>query len=306
MRIPTRIAAASLLLLASPCKAEDVERRPTFIEPPPPAALPAAPEPEMPADGPRYPFDLPGPKRIYLGPLGDFVAPEAPAPETEHERVSRRLDHFFGEAAARRRVELGDVDEAWHKLAQRVEHYWRPDFTHVREARISELSGDWFRDTLWQWLGGWYAEVQHSRQDPFLRPERVPGDERYAAWASLLDLQRDCLGDGYGNRVVALVEIRFDADGRSRSSMLSSSGHPLYDQAVMQGVAQALAHSWSDAPPEGPARAVYAMTSNYTILPPIPVVGFTFDIMLGQFDLFYPFKKMVSGKAVLVAVYGPR
>ena len=45
------------------------------------------------------------------------------------------------------------------------------------------------------------------------------------------------------------------------------------------------------------------MSARYVILPPLPVVGFSFDFMLDHFDLLYPLKKMVRGNARLLAVY---
>jgi hypothetical protein len=218
--------------------------------------------------------------------------------------VRARLDAYLADLLARDRVRSGRIAPAWVDLTRRIEHYWTPGFEHILDPAIAEVSGGWLRDVSRRMLRGWYTEVQRQRKDPFARPDRIPGDASATAWASALDLQREAqLSDAYGALVITLVEIRFGSDGTSEARMLSSSGHPLYDQVAMAGVEQAMAQTWGDTPPPGPSRSILALQSRYAILPPIPAVGFTFDEMLGKFDLFYPFKKVVSSKAVLVAVY---
>ena len=290
---------------------EDVEHSPIVL-PPLPARIktPTQPKPQAPpADeetdrGPRFASPFDGPRHIDLGPLGQIPIWGEKKSIEEHLLVSQRVNGFFQDAQARRRVQLGHVDPAWLDLARRMEHHWKPSFEDIRDPRIAEVSGEWFRDSIWQWLGGWYEETQRQRQDPFARPKRLPGDTAATAAASLLDLQRDCLGDGYGNKVVTLVEVRYDAKGLGQARMLSSSGHKAFDRQAMAGVQSALVHDLGQTPPPGPARSIYAMTAQYIILPPIPVVGFSFDLVPGgEVNFFYPLKKIVRGNAVLLALY---
>ena len=306
-----RISVLALLGLAVFLLGEDVEHPAVDIAPPPsPKAAPkpvapVLPQPESdPPEGPRLPFGLSGPTRLDLEGGHEFVAPPVRPELAEHQRVRQRLEGYLADLLARDRVRTGRIDPAWLDLTRRIEHYWTPGFELILDPKVAEVSGAWLRNETYKTLHGWYLDAQRRRTDPFARPERVPGDEALTAWTNALDLQRDALSsDDYGNQVVTLVEIRFGSDGSSEARMLASSGHPLYDQVAMEGVEQAMTQTWGDNPPPGPARSILALQSRYAILPPIPAVGFTFDEVLGNFDLFYPFKKMVTSKAVLVAVY---
>ena len=75
------------------------------------------------------------------------------------------------------------------------------------------------------------------------------------------------------------------------------------DRAAVEAVKTAISSPDEDDLPPGPARSIYALNARYAILPALPVIGFAFDLSLGYFDLMYPFKKLVSGNATLVAVY---
>ncbi len=306
---------AALAFGPSPAGAEDVER--PVIEIPAPRPDPPRPKPKAPVipqqpqaektdipAGPRFPFGLDGPRRLDLEGGHEFFRPRHPPQVPEAERVGALLDGYQNDLRAADRVRSGKIDPAWLDLTQRIEHYWRPGFEHVRDERIAEVSGRWLADSTYRTLRGWYRDAQRRRKDPFAKPPRVPGDDAAAAGEGMLGWQRDMLnGDGWGNRVVSLVEIRFGATGQADARLVASSGHPLYDGLALQGVQQAIDNTWGDDPPPGPARTLVAMQADYIILPPMPVIGFAFDEMLGGFDPIYPLAKKVRSKAVLVAVY---
>jgi TonB family protein len=109
--------------------------------------------------------------------------------------------------------------------------------------------------------------------------------------------------DGYGSRVTTLVEVRISAQGDLTTRLFESSGHPHFDRAAVEAVRTAITNPDERDLPPGPARSIYALNARYAILPPLPVVGFAFDLSLGYFDLMYPLKKLVFGKSTLVAVY---
>ena len=300
-----------VLLLPLPSMAEDVEHEIIILPAPSRKKHPSPVKKEHRETTekdvlafPRYPSVFTGPYKIDLDGGFEFVAPEKHPEIKEERKVSRLLNLYLAELAARDRVHSGHYDQAWIELTQRIEHYWTPSFDQILDPKISEFSGAWLADMTWKTVRGWYKDTQMTRKDPFVRQQRVEGDGTSTAWGNILDLNRDAAtDDSFGNRVIALVEIRFGSDGQRSTRLAESSGHTLFDEAAMQGVDKALENKWGDELPEGPVRTIIAMEGHFTILPPLPVVGFTFDEMLGLFDTIYPLKKIVRGKAYLVAVY---
>jgi TonB family protein len=292
----TRLVQMLIVGLAVFLLAEDVERPPIIIEPPP---LPPEIEPPPPPP-PREPkISIPGPIRLHLDPhLPPMLPVLKPKPElTEHQRVSMRIDGYFEDLTARRRVQSGNVDPGWIYLATRMDHHWSPDFDLVHDKRITQVSGAWLKKEVWDWLSGWYQSSQTSlygvEDDPYKKVD-----------TTMLDMQRDAyFDDGYGSKVTTLVEVRITKDGNLTADLFESSGHPPFDRAAVEAVKKAITSPDEDDLPPGPARSIYALNARYVILPPLPVVGFAFDLSLGYFDLMYPLKKMVSGNATLVAVY---
>lgn len=287
------IAGLAVFLLA-----EDVERPPIIIEPPPlPPEIELPPPPPPPPREPK--ISIPGPIRLYLGPhLPPMLPVLKPKPElTEHQRVTMRIDGYFKDLLARQRVQSGNVDPGWIYLANRMDHHWSPGFDLVHDKRITRVSGAWLKKEVWDWLSGWYRSAQNS-------PYGVEEDFREKVDTTMLDMQRDAyFDDGYGSKVTTLVEVRLARDGTLTADLFESSGHPPFDRAAVEAVKKAITNPDEDDLPPGPARSIYALNARYVILPPLPVVGFAFDLSLGYFDLMYPLKKMVSGNATLVAVY---
>jgi TonB family protein len=290
------------LLIAGLCVfllAEDVERPPIIIEPPPKKKEIKPPPPPPPRE-PK--ISIPGPIRLRLDPhLPPIPPPPQPKPElTEHQRVTMRIDGYFKDLLARRRVQSGNVDPGWIYLANRMDYFWKPDFDMLHDKRITQVSGAWLKKEVWDWLSGWYQSAQNS-------PYGVEEDPQKKVDTTMLDMQRDAyFDDGYGSKVTTLVEVRITDDGALTASLFESSGHPPFDRAAVKAVKDAIKLPDERDLPPGPARSIYAINARYVILPPLPVVGFAFDLSLGYFDLMYPLKKMVSGNATLVAVYRDR
>lgn len=277
---------------------QDVERAPLVIEPPeaeeriiePPRARPTMPLPLRIDLEPRLFFELP---------------PEEPVLEmTEAERVKSRIDGYFADALAYRRAKMGNVDPGWRYLEERMDYYFTPDFSMVGDPEVTEISGAWLRKEFWNWLSGWYRNAQNTRANGFTP---LTEDRYEQIDTTLLDMQLAAVNDSdYGSTVTTIVEVSLDAKGGLAARLFTPSGSPRFDRAAVEAVRRAIAHPIKEELPPGPARSLYAVSARYAILPPLPVVGFGFDIMLGHFELFYPLKKMVRGQARLVAVYSQK
>jgi len=292
------ILGSTVLLLG-----QDVERQPVSIEPP---EAPEKPQlVEKPA--PREQLDFPVPRRVNLTPRSHFSPPPVelpaePRPQiSEAERVKARIDGFFEDLMAHRRARRGNVDPGWRNLERRMDYFFTPDFSLVDDPEITEVSGAWLRKEFWNWISGWYQQVNQNRSAEF---QLLDDPREESIDTSLLDMQVAAYQDPeYGSHVTTLVEVRVDTQGSLTATLFRSSGHPRFDRAAMEAVQKAIQTPFKDQLPPGPARSRYAISARYAILPPLPVVGFSFDILLGHFDLMYPFKKMVTGHTRLVAVY---
>jgi TonB family protein len=274
---------------------QDVERRPVVIEPPEPEKQVTEP--------PKAKPTMPLPRRIDLEPRLFFeLPPDEPVVEmTEAERVKSRIDGYFEDALAYRRAKMGNVDPGWRYLEERMDYYFAPDFSMVGDPEVTEVSGAWLRKEFWNWLSGWYRNAQNTRANG-LTPLEEDRLERIDT--TLLDMQLAAVNDSdYGSTVTTVVEVSIDAQGGLDARLFTPSGSPRFDRAALETVRRAIAQPLKDELPPGPARSLYAISARYAILPPLPVIGFGFDIMLGYFEPFYPLKKMVRGQTRLVAVY---
>jgi hypothetical protein len=54
--------------------------------------------------------------------------------------------------------------------------------------------------------------------------------------------------------------------------------------------------------PDYAVKTRWALVADFTILPPLPVAGISFDLVLKQFDTAYPLKKKISKRIKLLAV----
>ncbi len=292
----------SLLMAPSWALAEDVEQPKIYISPPRPQKKPS-PQPSAALDPPvrRQQTLLDGPRRFHFDmlPQSPTPLPEPAPPLSESEQVKQRIDGYFREIAARHRAQRGNYDPGWMYLVRRVDHYWQPDFSQVRDAEITEISGAWVRRQLKDWLGGWYQQARRSNADGLLPASEDPYRQ---IDTTMFDLMNESI-QNLGTWVSTLVEVRLGSQGDLQARLLRGSGHPLYDQAAVESVLRGLRHTLADDLPPGPARAHFEVSARYTILPPMPVVGFGFDLMLGYFELMYPLKKMVQGQVRMVALY---
>jgi hypothetical protein len=107
--------------------------------------------------------------------------------------------------------------------------------------------------------------------------------------------------DAFTTRARLVVRIDFDGKGGWKVRKLSGSGYKGVDEAAMKAVHEAL-EAHEDLVPGYEAKTKWALEADFTVLPPLPVAGFTFDLALGVFETAYPLKKSVKRRIKLLAV----
>ena len=107
--------------------------------------------------------------------------------------------------------------------------------------------------------------------------------------------------DAFTTRARLVVRIDFDGKGGWKVKKLSGSGYSDVDHAAMKAVHEAL-EVHDDLVPDYEAKTKWALEADFTVLPPLPVAGFTFDLALGVFETAYPLKKTVRRRIKLLAV----
>jgi hypothetical protein len=143
--------------------------------------------------------------------------------------------------------------------------------------------------------------AKQSLQDEVLqRQSRASDDARL--------LERAARGeDGLFHRELrARVRVWQAEDGRIlRSRLEETSGNRLYDRAVLERLeklGEAAAVRLGPTPAQG-RDTVWAFTTSFDMVPPLPVVGCAFDAHFVPTGCFYPLKTSSRSRVDLEAVY---
>ena len=92
--------------------------------------------------------------------------------------------------------------------------------------------------------------------------------------------------------VVTLIEVLPMHDGRWAVRLLKPSGHRIYDRQLIAEAEKAVAAlaPWKD----GFGWVMqFTLTTELTIVPPLPALGLAFDIESLKAELIYPLKKIL-------------
>jgi len=259
------------------------------VDPPPAPPLPAPAPEQAPQSFKSNPFKLSyGVLAETLGPLDVEQAPED---------VDGMLGAYFDDLEAYKVVKYGTYDPGLLTLRDGMEDFWHPKFDQIHDSPLKGSVGKMLES--WQKTAKTYGETGSPVEDP-------PTNQYYG------DVEKQDLGildtyeqleksDAFTTRARLVVRIDFDGKGGWKVKKLSGSGYPEVDQAAMEAVHEAL-EVHTDLVPDYEARTKWALEADFTVLPPLPVAGFTFDLALGVFETAYPLKKSVSRRIKLLAV----
>ena len=174
------------------------------------------------------------------------------------------------------------------EIGQRLYSYWSPSWNLIKDEGVSTFStrkagtliNDWF--TAWQ-------EGLKQRDVPDDLHARLPEADSLSKREhpdTAIEPVRS------SDAVVTQLEVMPLRDGSWAVRLLQPSGHRLHDRQLLTDAERAVAAlaPWKD----GFGWVLrFTLTAEFTIIPPVPAVGFTFDEALLTGTFIYPLKKIL-------------
>jgi hypothetical protein len=133
------------------------------------------------------------------------------------------------------------------------------------------------------------------------------GNPEREALAEALDAASggpDAATSAWTRRLVTAVAVELDAEGKvAAARIVDSSGSAGHDRLAL---AQALALVGQRAPARlASSTTEWVFTTDFSVVPPVPVVGVGFDANFKPTGAVYPLKRSTRTQVVLVAVRRP-
>jgi hypothetical protein len=285
---------------------EDGPRRPA--PPAKPAVAPRKPRPPAPepvqvperAAGPPAAEHAPvikgNPFKLSYEVLSETLGPlevEEPGPP----EVDGMLASYLHDLEGYKAVKYGKYDPGLLVLRDAMEDFWHPGFDQIQDSPLKGSFGKMLQS--WQETAQTYGKSGSPVDDP--PTNQYYGDVEPQDLGILDTYEQLEKSDAFTTRARLVVRLAFDGKGGWRLEKVQGSGHPTVDDAAVQAVGQALAAN-PELVPRTWTKTRWAFEADFTVLPPLPVAGFTFDLSLGVFETAYPLKKIVRRRIKLLAV----
>jgi hypothetical protein len=258
-------------------------------EPPPPPAQesPTAPEPALPTGDPF---------RLSYAVLAHTLGPLPAAEEEGPRSIEEMLEAYEAELKAATAVHTGNYDPGLLTLRNAMEDFWHPSFDELHDDPLKGSVGKMLVD--WQKQAQKYGKAGSPGDDPVT-------NENFSLKTKdmgVLDTYEQIEESGaFTTRARLVVVIRFDGQGGWKLEKVKGSGHGDVDAAAVKAVEDALT-AFPELLPDHGATTRWALEADFSVDPPLPVAGFSFDLALGHFEVHYPLKKSVSRRIKLLAV----
>jgi len=247
-------------------------------------------------------------------PRAEPIAPESG--EAVRRRMAGRIDGFARAFNAHERAQSPDV--YWRNLRQALEKRFQVPF-EIRDqggggaARgLGALAQQYQRDAAGYGKSG----------NPFAGDPAAPGAPRSLAGdAAAAGLEQRGIGPAAElatsmtmrqwaaantNRLVTHVLIsQTDDDALSEVTLIDPSGNGAYDRLALsqaRGLLGKELEQLGPLPREG-RRTLWAFETEFTVLPPLPIMGCGLDAYFVPRDCAYPMKKTARSRVRLEAIY---
>lgn len=224
-----------------------------------------------------------------LGPL----EVEEPGPPEGDGMLASYLHDLEGYKA----VKYGKYDPGLLVLRDAMEDFWHPGFDQIQDSPLKGSFGKMLRS--WQETAQTYGKSGSPVDDP--PTNQYYGDVEPQDLGILDTYEQLEKSDAFTTRARLVVRLTFDGKGGWKLEKVQGSGHSTVDDAAIQAVGQALEAN-PELVPRTRTKTRWALEADFTVLPPLPVAGFTFDLSLGVFETAYPLKKIVRRRIKLLAV----
>jgi hypothetical protein len=218
---------------------------------------------------------------------------------SEHDPadVDAMLESYFTDVKAKNGVEQGKYDPDLLAMRNAVEGEWEPDFDQIHDGPLSEAPGKMIKS----WKKS--AQTYGKTGSPVESPAGTWKPEGWKPSAGVIDAKDQIeKSDSFTKRVALGVTIFFDGKGGWQIAGIQPSGYKQFDEAALAAIETTLENN-ADKLPDEKTTTKWAMEADFIVTPPLPVVGFSFDLALQHFEVGYPLKKKVKYRMKLLAVY---
>lgn len=232
--------------------------------------------------------------------------PPPPAPERTKEppnkqagSVKQRLDDLLAADQAQRNVMTGDVHPRLYDIKRDAEYFFKPGWGMSEGDRrklgtVGSTSAAFLRG-----VGRNYLTALKQHADSGHGRPRDQGDD-LPTMLETYSMMRRAAEQDPANRLRCTLCVTVAWGQAPRLVLRRSSHRRAFDRLARRALSRAVRRR----PPtrnEKPVRACYRVEASFSRVPPLPVVGCTFDEVKPSLNCFYPFKKVLKTRLTLVS-----
>lgn len=241
-------------------------------------------------------------------PMLDLLPTPPPPPSTADRKkepppkrasLQQRLDDLLAGDQARRNVMIGDVHPRLYDIKRDAEYFFKPGWgmsegDQRKLGTVGSTSAAFVRGVGRNYLTALkrYADSGHNRP-------RDQGDD-LPTMLETYGMMRRAAEQDPANRLACTLCVTVAWGQPARLELRSSSHRPAFDRLARHALHRAVKRR----PPtraDRPVRACYRVVASFSRVPPLPVVGCTFDEVKPSLNCFYPFKKVLKTRLTLVS-----
>ncbi|MFH1438016.1 MAG: hypothetical protein ABIJ56_20070 [Pseudomonadota bacterium] len=220
----------------------------------------------------------------------------------EHEDVpsgpDTMLEDLFSDIKAESNIETANYDYNISRMRLKFEDKWTPDFAEVQINSMKKAAVKWAKQ--------WQKNARQYGKSGTL-PGKLPDGkddlpQLGQTGVGVLDGYNDMKESGMFTTTIRLIlDLDFDGKGGWHVAIYQPSGHPIFDKEAVDEVKSVLSSKTLKLPDEA-VQTRWALEADFSVAPPLPIAGFSFDIGLKKFEWAYPLKKSISKRIRLLAV----
>lgn len=219
--------------------------------------------------------------------------------EPEARRAARNIRRMLSVDQARRDLQDGRVSPHLYDLVRAAEGVFRPTWALTKgDKRGLGSVANGLRSFSRQ-LGKNYLAGIKDYMDPKSTRGALDDQQTPAALEQYGRLRRAAEDGADALQCTYCVELR--PGEAPRVNLARRSGKSAFDKQAREALNMALRLRPAGAK-EDPVEACYLFTAKFFRVPPLPVVGCTFDEVQLTAECFYPFKKVLRSNVKLVGV----
>lgn len=232
--------------------------------------------------------------------------------KTEGERVTARISGAAFDESARQRVRAGIVDPYYAAMGKAMLAAWDPNRALPETTKELWLRSRAHNAALWARLMGETVARYGATGTPLTAGEPLPKGPSYTESVTgttletnkLEETYRDYLGGKFNAEKKALVLVTQHGGGRVGAELVRSSGDVVLDRAAVEDIRAAVEKLPEPDHSLGlPRRTLWSLRLLIVIVPPVPMLSFTFDEVMGTVKMDLPLDRKLLKRLQIEAVY---